>query len=340
MANEDHLRILNQGLETWNKWREENPDVRPDLSGIDLEESNLYGAILRGALLIQTNLSKSNLFKAKLRGAVLTGTNLQGCYLVDADLRDAHIYKTDLTNSDLTGALLSRTCFISSSLYGVDLKQALLQETVFFDTVLSAAKGLGLCDHWGPSNLDYRTLARSEGIPLNFLRGCGLPDKLIEYLPSLLNEAIRFHSCFISYSSKDHKFAERLHADLQNKGVRCWFAPEDLKIGDKFRQRIDESIHVHDKLLVILSENSLSSSWVEDEVENALERERIEKRLVLFPICIDDSISTSKYAWATSLRRQRHIGNFSDWKNHDLYLQACDRLMRDLKAEESTGDRA
>jgi hypothetical protein len=61
----------------------------------------------------------------------------------------------------------------------------------------------------------------------------GLPDRLIDYLPSLLNEAIQHYSCFISYSSKDQAFAERLHADLQNNGVRCWFAPHDMRIGAK-----------------------------------------------------------------------------------------------------------
>jgi hypothetical protein len=59
-------------------------------------------------------------------------------------------------------------------------------------------------------------------------------------------EPIQFYSCFISYSSKDHDFAERLHADLQARGVRCWFAPVDLKIGDRFQERIEESIRVYD----------------------------------------------------------------------------------------------
>ena len=67
----------------------------------------------------------------------------------------------------------------------------------------------------------------------DFLRGVGLPDNLIDYLPSLLNQPIQFYSCFISYSSKDQEFADRLHADLQNKGVRCWFAPHDMPIGAK-----------------------------------------------------------------------------------------------------------
>ena len=80
-------------------------------------------------------------------------------------------------------------------------------------------------------------------------------------------------------------FAERLHADLEAKGVRCWYAPHDLKIGDRFRQRIDEAIRVHDKLLLILSEHSVASDWVESEVEAALEKERRrDGQDVLFPV--------------------------------------------------------
>ena len=87
-----------------------------------------------------------------------------------------------------------------------------------------------------------------------FLRGVGLPDNLIDYLPSLLNQPIQFYSCFISYSSKDQAFAERLHADLQAKGVRCWFAPHDMPIGAKILDAIDEAIRLRDKVLLILSE--------------------------------------------------------------------------------------
>jgi hypothetical protein len=79
---------------------------------------------------------------------------------------------------------------------------------------------------------------------------------LIDYLRSLLNQPIQYYSCFISHSTKDQEFAERLHADLDNKGVRNWYAPEDLKIGDPFRQRIDDEMRLHQKLLVILSEHS------------------------------------------------------------------------------------
>jgi hypothetical protein len=57
----------------------------------------------------------------------------------------------------------------------------------------------------------------------------------------LAGKTIEFYSAFISYSSKDEALAKRLYADLQAKGVRCWFAPEDLKIGDKFSTEIDRA---------------------------------------------------------------------------------------------------
>jgi hypothetical protein len=37
-------------------------------------------------------------------------------------------------------------------------------------------------------------------------------------------------------------------------------------------------------------------------------------------------------AWAASLRRMRHIGDFRAWKDHDPYQKSFERLLRDLKA--------
>jgi hypothetical protein len=169
-------------------------------------------------------------------------------------------------------------------------------------------------------------------VPEIFLRGAGIPESIITFQRSLAANPIEFYSCFISYSSKDQAFADRLHADLQNNGVRCWLATEDLKIGDTFRQRIDESIRVHDRLLLILSRHSVQSPWVRDEVEAALERERREKKPVLFPIRVDHTVEKTEQAWAASIRRTHHIGDFSKWKDHDSYQIAFRRLLRDLKA--------
>src|SRR5207248_4388442 len=135
-------------------------------------------------------------------------------------------------------------------------------------------------------------------------------------------QPIRYHSCFISYSSKDDAFARRLYADLQSNNVRCWFAPEDLKWGAITQLGIDEAIHLHDKLLLILSKHSIASGWVEREVKTALTREKREKRVVLFPVRIDNAVFDCPYKWAAEICHERNIGDFTRWKNHDDYQKA------------------
>jgi hypothetical protein len=157
---------------------------------------------------------------------------------------------------------------------------------VFGNTDLANVVGLETCRHHGPSTIDHRTLVKSGQLPLVFLRGCGLPENLIIYFPSLLNPPIQYYSCFISYSTKDQDFAERLHNDLQNKGVRCWFAPDAMKGGRKLHEQIDKAIRDYDRLLLILSEHSMGNEWVKTEIAHAREKEATRGRQVLFPISL------------------------------------------------------
>jgi hypothetical protein len=156
-------------------------------------------------------------------------------------------------------------------------------------------------------------------------------------LPSLLDQAIQHYSCFISYSVKDEDFAKRIHADLQNSGVRCWFAPQDLAIGAKVWDAIDEAIKLRDKLLLILSKNSIDSDWVEDEVQKTFAEERDRKGVVLFRVRIDDAVIETGEAWALKLRDQRNIGDFRHWKDHDAYKTSFERVLRDLKKFDAKG---
>jgi hypothetical protein len=314
MANPEHLQNLQQGQDEWNEWRRQNEDIAPDLSGADLSKMRLGRFELDGALLTSANLNGAFFGSTDLIGAKLIGADLVGAILINTRLDWAN-----LTMADLTGANVTR---------------AHLCETVFSDTNLTDVRGLETCSHFRPSTLDHRTLAKSGPLPLAFLRGCGLPDALIDYLPSLLHEPFQFYSCFISYASKDHAFAERLYSDLQNKGVRCWFAPEDMKIGDRLRPRIDETIRLYDKLLLVLSKTSVASQWVEQEVETALARERQQGTTILFPVRIDNTVMTLETGWPALIRNTRNIGDFRRWKTHDAYQKALDRLLRNLKAAE------
>jgi len=360
MANRKHLKVLKQGVERWNKWRKENSEVRPDLSEADLVWAHLSGADLSevnltGANLSMTSLDGADFGEAKLVGAQLVSVHvghldLHGANLLGADLRWANLSWANLGGAHLTGANLRWVDLSWANLRGADLAGANLRgadlganfaeagvgATIFADVDLSTAKGLETIDHLGPSHISIDTVYKSRGkIPEVFLRGCGVPDEFFAYIGSMVGRPIEFCSCFISYSTKDQEFTERLYADLQAKGVRCWCAREDLKIGDKFQERIEESIRWHDKLLLVLSENSILSPWVEREVQAAFEREDKSKKLVLFPIRLDETVMKTTKAWAADIRRTRHIGEFGQWREHGSYKKALERLLRDLKAGEA-----
>jgi len=247
----------------------------------------------------------------------------------------ANFVGADLRGADLRGADLVRAYFRYTETDGADFSNSSMYGTVFIDTGLGEAKGLSDVTHIGPSEISISTVYRSRGkIPEAFLRGCGVPEDFVTHARSLDAQAVLFYSCFISYGSGDREFSERLHADLQAKGVRVWFAPHDLPIGARIRPAIDESIRQHDKLLLVLSETSVSSQWVEQEVETALAREREPGgKVVLFPIRIDGAVMESKAGWPALLKNTRNIGDFTRWREHDAYGKAFERLLRDLKAE-------
>jgi hypothetical protein len=101
------------------------------------------------------------------------------------------------------------------------------------------------------------------------------------------------------------------------------------------RERIEESLRMFDKVMIVLSKASVESRWVEREVNAAGEREDRENRTV-FPIRIDDTVMNAPPAWAADIRRTRHIGDFRDWELHTAYLKAFERLLRDLKSTNRT----
>lgn len=324
MADSTHVEILKRGVKAWKEWRQKNPAIKPDLRDADLAHWDLTdvdfnlalvsGANLYGAKLVQANLSRANFNGADLSWVDLTQADLSG-----ADLEGAELYKANFSRADFNDTNFSDSMMFCTQLGTVDL---------------SSARGLETVRHKGPSMIGIDTIYLSKGnIPEKFLHGAGVPEQFLTYQKSLVVNPIEYYSCFISYSNRDEDFANRLYANLQREHVQCYFAPEDLKIGHKLRPQIDEAIRSHDKLLLILSKDSVESAWVEKEVETAFEMERRQRRPVLFPIRLDESVMETDQAWAADVRRMGYIGNFRNWKDHDQFSKAFDRLLRDLKAE-------
>lgn len=366
MASEEHLEMLKKGVKAWNAWREHDYQVnywepelcsiKPDLSDAKLGSRNLQridlylanlcradfqNAILHDASFIKADLRQANLGEINLVGAKFEKADLRGANLVGAQLRGVDFSWAQLNDANLSQAWLFGCDLIGASLEGTDLSNALISNVTFGDNDLSGVKGLETIQHSSPSTIGIDTFYRSDGrIPLDFLRGTGVPEEFITYLLTLKDKPIRFYSCFISFASNDEAFAQRLYADIQNHGVRCWFAPEDLKIGTKIRIGLDESIRKHEKLLLVLSQASIKSQWVEQEVETALKREREQDRPVLFPVRLDNSVMEINSGWPAFIRHTRHIGDFTLWNDRDAYRKALARLLRDLQIGDAEEDRA
>jgi predicted adenine nucleotide alpha hydrolase (AANH) superfamily ATPase len=117
------------------------------------------------------------------------------------------------------------------------------------------------------------------------------------YLPSLLTAAIQYESCFLGYAHQDKALAQRLYKDLQDEGVRCWFAPHDLRPGSYYHRGIEEAIYLQEKLLLLLSEDAIQSRWVETEVLAALDKERHQGCEMLFPVRLDETVMQTSQAW-------------------------------------------
>jgi uncharacterized protein YjbI with pentapeptide repeats len=319
MANPEHVAKLKEGRRAWNEWRKTSGE-KPDLSGVELDgdsldDYDLHSADFSGARLDSVSFQRANCGDASFERANLWGVTflaaLERCNFRHSDISFAVFHSCRLDESDFTGAGFVFNTFANLSLRDV--------------------RGLDAVRNSRNNSIGIDTFFKSGGLSESFLRESGVPEEFIQYASSLVGKAIEYYSCFLSYSSKDDDFARRLYNDLQGKKISTWWAPEDLKIGDRFRSRIDESIRIHDKVVLILSANSVTSDWVETEVESALERERKEGKEVLFPIAIDDEGFTSQQSWAADIRRKRHIGDFRKWKSHDHYTSAFDRLVRDLK---------
>lgn len=331
MANSEHLDILKQGVEVWNDWKQKLPKgFKPDLTSASLDGSDLCAMNLDGVDLNGSELESVSLDRASLQGAELINANLRGASLRKAKLKGANLQGANLQETFLTGA---------------DFTDVILIETLFVTVNLSAVENLDTCRHFGPSILDTWTLTKSVNLPDIFLRGCGLSDKFIEFIPSLFQgQANQFYSCFISHASKDEDFTKRLHANLQDAGVRCWFDQEDIQGGKKLSEQIDSAIRLHDKLLLVLSEHSMNSEWVKTELQRCLKAEKKEGRRKLFPIRLVEYATLEEWKCFDSDAgrdlavevRDYFIPDFTGWKDHDAFQEAFQGLLKDLKEEAPT----
>lgn len=352
MTDKDAIKAARAGTESLEAWQSRH-DSRLDLSGADLKGCDLRWMNFAGASLRDVNFER----------AMLTGAYFgPGRFRQEAPYVSTEDIPVDLQGASFKGAALLAATFNYPALRGARFDSAYLGlanfRNVLFDgnsfagtrllnTTFAACKMDGIRElhaaiHLGPSHLDIATLQQSTTLLRSFLRQTGIPDSVIEYLPDLLaaEQAIRFYSCFLSHSTKDRLFCDLLYRTLVAEGVRVWYAPEDIRGGDRLIPQITKAVNLHDKVIVVLSENSMGSPWVANEIKWARKREKVLNCQALFPIRLVpfeilrdwELIDTDTGVDLAAEVRSYFVPDFCEWRSGAQFDASVGRLLRDLRA--------
>jgi hypothetical protein len=145
MANKEHVEILKQGVEVWNNWRTQNPQIKINLHGANLSRANFHGANMSEADLgranfHRTNLGQANFLRTNLGGANLAYADLSEANLSEANLRRAYLNYANLSRADLNGANLRHTAFVRTNFTGATLTQCSIYGISVWNVQLYNAK--------------------------------------------------------------------------------------------------------------------------------------------------------------------------------------------------------
>ncbi len=140
----DHSKIFNQGVEAWNKWREENPELTPDLAGEQFSYENLSGINFSRMDLSYEDLSSATLIGADFTRAELDHTDLSDAYLKGAKFVDGNLSCVNLYGAFLEGANFKGANLGEGSLKETSLENAILDGAILWRAYLLDARGLSV----------------------------------------------------------------------------------------------------------------------------------------------------------------------------------------------------
>jgi hypothetical protein len=161
---------------------------------------------------------------------------------------------------------------------------------------------------------------------------CGTPEERIGVFQewSMGHRLLHLQSCFISYTTADKEFCQRLQKALNERGVDYWYAPEHGRWGERIERQIDREIAKRDRVILVCSEASLGErDWIEREIERAVEEEKKRGKPVIFPIMIDDALDNWRGPKATRIKKVL-AADFRGALDGKAFDKAVDRLVMAL----------
>lgn len=185
----------------------------------------------------------------------------------------------------------------------------------------------GLADLYSNMGVIYQARGEIELAERTFSKALEIEEKF----GRREDQSIQVNPLFISYSHADAAFVDKIESEFSKRGIHYWRDVHDLRAG-RLETQIDRAIQVNSTVLLVLSENSVESDWVEWEVAKARDLEKSLNREILCPVALDDAWKSSD--WPTRLRAQiveYHILDFSGWREKAVFERQFLKLLGGLK---------
>jgi uncharacterized protein YjbI with pentapeptide repeats len=317
--------------------------VRSDFYLATLRHTNFHHCDASDAYFGQADLREASLWGGRFRRAWFLFTFLDGCTLVGADFEGAIVRNFNFIRSAtlvMNAALLQQTLGERKRIEAA-LDRATPASLALAEALMRAHLPAGeapmqigrLAEHFVLLEQQFEHLRR-------FLLASGCkPDEVAAMTSAANQKRDDYPRVFISYSSADETFTAQFYEALTTFGVDAWFAPENMRGGRKIHEQLEAAIAERDKIILVLSDNSMKSPWVVSEVQWAADREIKSGQQILFPIRIvpfdmvrrwtlfdsDLGQDVAKYV------RQYFVPDFTSWRDREALARQTERFLGDLR---------
>ena len=224
--NKRHFNVLNRGVKSWNRWREKNYRIIPQLAGvkpkedyldeIDLQHSDLKGSFLQNKSLRASNLKGADLSNANLSSANFSDTDLRGANLSEANLSDVNFSDADLRGANLSEAILVDAVLCNANFKGANLSNA--------DLTYADMRGANLNE----ANLEYAIL--------KYCSIYGISSWNIN-----LNKAVQKQLSICPHKVKSIYVDRIENAVIKSLEINNYDVPEIVKFASQLQTAISES---------------------------------------------------------------------------------------------------
>jgi len=125
---------------------------------------------------------------------------------------------------------------------------------------------------------------------------------------------------FISHNTCDSEFAEEIGSYLRDTGIDVWLDSWAVGAGDSIVQSVNRGLELSDVVVVLLSQRSVGSKWVEKEWNAKFSNDLESGKNTVITVCIEPPDS---FRIPALLKDKKYIQILPDNRNRGLLLLAA-----------------